>query len=90
LASQIFESCLIQRRSFSLDVRTVRTTRVWPFVPIEPEPSQVVHGVIRRTLLDARAVEVLDSKHHLATLHANRKPAEQEGASVAEVQRSSR
>jgi hypothetical protein len=56
------------------------------FVPVEPEPAQVVESTGRCLGPDAAGIEVLDPQDHAAPGAAGRQPGDEERAGVAQMQ----
>ena len=68
----------------------LRAAGVGAFVPVQPEPAQVLQRGGGRAGLHLRVVEVFDAEDERASAGADGKPGEQERPGVAEVQRSGR
>ena len=54
-------------------------------IPVESEPLKILHRLLVCARLDARAVQVFDSKHDLPALLSRQEPIHQKSAGVAEV-----
>ena len=64
----------------------LEATDVRAFIPIEPQPLQVVAKLVLVALLTARDVGVFDTQHHDAALLARKQPVEQRGTGVTDVE----
>mgnify|MGYP003694725645 CR=1 FL=1 len=73
-------------QALRLAVGPARAADVGPFVPVEPEPAQVLEdallGLLRRTL----GVGVLDAEDERAVVPAREQPVEERRARVADVE----
>src|SRR5262249_8781037 len=74
---QVREGGLVYREPIRLHDR--------PFVPVEPEPAEVVEDLLGRLRLHARRVDVFDAEEQLRVLFPSGEPGEEIGASIAEM-----
>ena len=76
----------IEVQPLRLPIRPVRPLDVRPFVPVEPEPAQVVEDAGLRLTRRALDVGVLDPQDERAVLAVREQPVEERRARVADVQ----
>src|SRR5262249_39977654 len=86
LTQQPFGVLAIDFQTVRLAVRRVGSADVRPFVPVEAEPLDVVNQLIFKTRLAAFHIGVFHAKHHRAAVMTGKKPVEQRGAGVPDVQ----
>ncbi len=60
------QSVTIKINPLGLNVRRIRTANIGPFIPIDPEPPQVVNGLLRRPRFDTRRIDIFDPQHRFA------------------------
>src|SRR5919201_1263864 len=76
----------IQVQPLRLPIRTMRTTDVRAFVPVKPEPAQILEDAGLRFTSRSLDIGILDAQDECAVLAARQQPVEKRGARVAHVQ----
>jgi hypothetical protein len=76
----------IEVEPVGLAIRNVRAADVWPFVPVEAEPFEVGNKLIFEAGFTAFDVGIFDAQDHGAVLLARKKPVEQSGTGVPDMQ----
>src|SRR5688572_27157365 len=77
-------------QSLRLPVRAVQPSNVGPFIPVEPQPSQVFEDAVLRLASRPLRVGVFDPQDERALVAVREEPVEQCGPRVADVQLSGR
>ena len=72
--------------SLGLPVRRMRSADVWPFVPVESQPPQIVKDGPFRLARRSFDIGVLDTEHERAAVTPRQQPVEERRAGVADVE----
>src|SRR6185312_8490075 len=87
---QLVELLAVDPGALRLPIRSLRSADLRAFVPLEPEPSQIVEHPAERFLGDPRGVGVLDPQDEDPVVVTRPQPGEQRRPDVPDVQRSAR
>src|SRR5579864_1321289 len=88
LSQQPLRMFAIDFQPIGLSIGTVCAANIGTFVPIEPQPFQILEQRSLETRFTALNVGVLDAQHHRAALLPRKEPVEQRGTGIADVQMS--
>ena len=86
LGDQTFSVFPVNLQTLGLTIGSIRSAQVRPFVPIETQPLEVGDELVFKTGLAAFNVRVFDAQHHGAAILSGKKPVEQGGTCIANVQ----
>ena len=86
LVEQLANVSVVNILALGLRIRSVRTTFVGSFIPIDPEPAQVGHDLSSGSRGIPFLVGVFDPKDETPACPAGPKPVEQRRPSAANVQ----
>ena len=82
---QLPQRLLVQVTPLALPVRAVAAPYPRPFVPLQPQPQQVVHERFGILGMRALGVEILYAQQPLPALALGRKPRHERGKHIAQV-----
>jgi hypothetical protein len=71
--------------ALALSVRTERAPPVWSFIPVDPQPGQIVEKRGLGPRQHPGAVEILDTQNELSTAEARCQPGQQGRSGISGV-----
>src|SRR5262249_35050905 len=80
----------IDVETIGLAIGHVGATDIGSFIPVDPQPLQIVNKLVFVTHLTALKVGVFHAQHHGASTLADKEPIEEGSARVANMQLASR